>query len=161
MQTISLKDAFGFAINLEKSGREFYTGCGKNARKEDAQKVFFFLADEEKKHCTIFERMSARVEQDGGAAVSDERAEQLLDAYAEAFFPGEALSGEKPLKKVNTIDAIGFAVKMELNSIGYYKRLRSVIPEEDRDSIDLIMNEEQQHYEQLNRLKESLQRSGK
>ncbi len=161
MQTLSLKDAFGFAIKLEESGRNFYTSCGEKARKEGARKAFMFLAAEEKKHLSTFKRMQEMAQVGGGASVTGEHARLLLEAYAESFFPGEALAGEKPLKRLTTIEALGFAMKMELHSIHYYKRLRSVVPEDERDSIDEILHEEELHRSKLSHLRDSLQGSKK
>ncbi len=156
MQRLSLNDAVDFAVNLEKSGIDFYQDCSQKAKKEYSRNVFLFLANEEKKHLEVLKRMFQAVEERGDATISGKRAKMLLDAYAKAFFPGEAMVGDKPLKKLNVVESIDFAIKIELNTINYYKKLKSVLSEEHAGAMDKILAEENEHYERFKRLKSSL-----
>ncbi len=156
MQRITMKDAFNFALQLEAQGHDFYIECSGNAREEQVQSLFRKLAAEEKKHMERFKKILAGVEKEDTGELTDQRSKMLMDAYAKAFFPGQAETDKKAMKRLSALEAAGFGVRIEQNSIDYYRKLRSLAPESDREAIGLILAEEEKHYEQLTRLQSRL-----
>ncbi len=157
MRRITIKQAVEFAIGLEKNGIKFYKECGENSKKDEARNLFFFLAAEEGKHLEVLSRMFSGVGRYDTPSVEGKRAQMLLDAYAKAFLPGQALADDKSLKKMDAVGAIDFGIKTELNGIDYYNQLRKIVAEEHAGLIDNIIKEEREHYRKFVNFKKSLQ----
>ncbi|MFP4029112.1 MAG: ferritin-like domain-containing protein [Candidatus Brocadiia bacterium] len=157
MQSLRLADAIAFAMELEKNGNTFYANCRKEARDKKVAEIFSFLQREEEKHFAAFEKMKNQIEDDQPGDADAERVSKLLDAYAESFLPGQEQMSKKSLRKVGPLEAIGFAVQLEKNSIEYYQKLRTIVPQDHISTIDDIITAEESHREKLERFKESLQ----
>ena len=156
METIGLKEVLEFAVKLEENGIKFYTEFAEKAQQEIVNKIFLFLANEEKKHLKEFERMVSTAAEENRPALSEGTTQELLNAYAKAFFPGEEAAEEKPIKDLSPLEATSLGIKTEQYSISYYQKIKSLAPQRDHRSIDRILREERQHYEKLTELKEKL-----
>jgi len=54
-------EVFGYAMNMEKEGEEYYRELANNTDKTGLKKIFTWLADEEVKHYNIFENMKKEI----------------------------------------------------------------------------------------------------
>ena len=56
----------------------------------------------------------------------------------------------------DTLSAIDFAIRRELDSILYYHEIKEFIAKDQHESIDKIINEEREHFKMLSEMKKRL-----
>lgn len=156
MRSVNLADAIGFAIELEKSGKKFYGRCRENARRDDVRQIFAFLEREEEQHIALFERMLATARKRGAGELSKDHVSALLEAYANSFFKGEEEAEEKVASVMDPVEAITLGLNIEKDAVHYYKRLKKVVPEEHRDTMDRIIDSEKGHRGKFEQMRERL-----
>ncbi len=153
MNIFSIREVFKIAIQIEENGQQFYHQAVSIAQDEGARKLFGFLAGEEVRHREIFTRLLA----DAGEYESPESYagewKDYLTAYASnIIFPAQTLA-EKMSGIRDTLAAIEFALKREMDSIYYYQEMKNFVPQGQRDLIQTIIEEERKHFMKLVELK--------
>lgn len=156
MRNISLADAVGFAVELERTGRKFYGQCRQNARRDDVRQIFAFLEREEKQHVERFEQMKANVTKRTSGELSEDHVSALMDAYANSFFKGQEEAEEKAANIMDPVEAITLGLNIEKDAIEYYERLRKIVPEEHRATMDRIITSEKKHHEHFQEMRKRL-----
>jgi rubrerythrin len=156
MRSVNLADAVGFAIELEKSGKRFYGQCRENTRRDDVREIFAFLEREEQQHIALFERMMAAARKRGAGELSEDHVSALLDAYANSFFKGHEEAEEKAASVMDPAEAITLGLKIEKDAVRYYKRLKQVVPEEHRKTMERIIGTEKGHREKFDQMRDRL-----
>ena len=154
MSSFEASDIFEIAIRIEENGSSFYRYAVQIAKDEEAKKLFNYLADEEDKHKTIFKEMLSKVEKHKPPENYPGEYGAYLRDYVDSniVFTREAMDSE--LSKVkDTLSAINFAIRSELDSILYYHEIKRFISESQHDSIDKIIDEERKHFETLSEIR--------
>jgi len=77
-----------------------------------------------------------------------------LHDYADnnLIFKKEVMDAEMA-RITDTLSAIDFAIRRELDSILYYHEIKGFIAKDQHDSIDKIINEERKHFKTLSEIK--------
>ena len=120
------------------------------------KKIFERLAEEEVKHGKTFSKIFAAMEK---TPPPPELFEGEYGAYLRSYvdnaiiFKKEALDQELALVK-NTVGALDFAIRRELDSITYYHEIKALLGSGNADAVDRIIAEERKHYCILTDLKE-------
>jgi len=139
-----------FAIKIEENGEEFYRNMAVKIDKDSIKNTFNFLADEEVKHREIFKEMISRVENYRPAESFPGEYFQYLRSYADEHIFTKAKTMKLKMEEINSaLEAIRFAIEMELDSVHYYTEAKSLIPDSQRKTIDKIIEEERRHYLKL------------
>lgn len=159
MRSIDIKDAISFAIELEKAGQRFYKQCHKNAAEGNVKQLLAFLATQEEKHLSVFKKMLENTEDKEFSQLSDDNVSALMDIYAGSFFSGGEGPDGEILPDMRDIDILDYGTEIENNSVEYYQRLKTVLPEESQADIDHIINTEKEHLQKLQRVKKKVQAS--
>ncbi len=144
-----------FAIKIEDNGWEFYRKVADTSNDEKIEELFVFLADEEVKHKEIFEGMLPEIEKYEPREIYPPDYFAYLRAYADNIIFKKGV--EKELTgDLEPISAIDFGMLMEIDSIAYYNEVKNFVPENQRNIIDKIIEEERKHFLKLSELKRAL-----
>ena len=154
MSDFEASDIFEIAIRIEKNGSTFYRYAVQIAKDEEAKKLFNYLADEEDKHKTIFKEILSKVDSHEPLESYPGEYGAYLRDYVDGniVFTREAMDSELSMIK-DTLSAINFAIRRELDSILYYHEIKRFISKSQHDSIDKIIDEERKHFETLSKIR--------
>lgn len=147
-------DILQIAMRIEENGGNFYRYAVQIAKDEKAKNIFAKLAEEEDKHRVLFGKMLS-----GIASVSPpeyypgEYAAYLHD-YADnnLIFKKEVMDKELAGIK-DTLSAIDFAIRRELDSILYYHEIKGFIAPAEHKVIDDVICEERRHFNLLSEIR--------
>ena len=143
-------DVLEVAIELEKTGEDFYEALAAGCDNGQVAQVCLRLAREEAKHRRTFDALRRR------ATARDGRApRRRLPGGTEDLARRLILPKPDQVRKVGiggrTRDVLELAARMERSAISYYDDLRQEMPE-DRDVLSQIIEEETSHLEALKEL---------
>jgi len=150
-----VSDIFEIAMRIEENGSNFYRYAVQIAKDEEAKKIFSHLADEEDKHKATFREMLSKIETHYPPENYPDEYGTYLHNYADnnLIFKKEVL--DKELAGItDTLSAIDFAIRRELDSILYYHEIKGFIHPSEHSTIDEIINEERRHFNLLSQTRE-------
>jgi rubrerythrin len=154
MGVFEASDIVEIAIRIEENGANFYKFAEQIAKQEEAKKLFAQLAVAEIAHKKTFEGIFAKMEKyTPPESYSGEYSSYLRD-YVDSniIFTREAM--DKELAKVkDTISALDFAIRRELDSILYYHEIKKLVPVTQHAILDQVIDEERKHFSQLSEIK--------
>jgi rubrerythrin len=154
MSSFEASDILEFAIRIEENGANFYRYAVQIVKGEDAKELFTRLAEEEGKHKRIFEKIFADLEKSSIPESYDGEYKAYLHAYVDnsIVFSKEAM--DKELAKVtDTLSALDFALRRELDSITYYHEIKGLVPANQHNMIDKVIEEERRHFAVLSEVR--------
>jgi rubrerythrin len=155
MYEFDIREIFDVAIKLEESGERFYRHLAHITQDKKAQNTFTYLADEEVKHKKLFEEMRAKFpRREAQETHAGEYIGYLHDYVNRLIFTPKKLEDEW-VKRKDTVAAIEFGVRRELDSILYYQEIKAYVTEHQRRLVDNIIGEERKHFLTLLELHES------
>jgi rubrerythrin len=157
MAVFDASDIVGVAVRIEENGANFYRYAVQLAAREEAKKLFRMLADQEVKHQETFAKMLAAMDRNVPPEGYDGEYAAYLHSYVDnhLIFTAEALAAELA-KLRDEASALDFAIQRELDSIHYYREMRELLPEDRRDAIERIIDEEKEHFVRLSAMKKRL-----
>ena len=147
-------DIFEIAMRIEENGSSFYRYAVQIATGEDAKEMFGWLAGEEDKHKALFKDMLSKIETQAPPESYPGEYGAYLHGYADnnLIFKQGVVDAEMA-RITDTLSAIDFAIRRELDSILYYHEIKGFIAEDQHESIDKIINEERRHFKMLSEMK--------
>ncbi|MEN6488896.1 MAG: ferritin family protein [Smithella sp.] len=148
-------DIVEIAIRIEENGFNFYKYAEQIAKQEEAKNLFAHLAVEETMHKKVFETLLAEIEKYNSPESYEGEYNAYLRDYVDSniVFTKEAM--DKEMSKVkDTLSALDFAIKRELDSILYYHEVKRFVPDAQYPVIEQIINEERKHFTILSGIKE-------
>lgn len=147
-------DIFEIAMRIEENGGNFYRYAVQVAKEEDAKEMFSWLAGEEDKHKILFKGMLSKMETQAPPESYPGEYGAYLHDYADnnLIFKKEVMDAEM-VRITDTLSAIDFAIRRELDSILYYHEIKGFIARDQHESIDKIINEERKHFKTLSEMK--------
>ncbi|MBN1615248.1 MAG: ferritin family protein [Deltaproteobacteria bacterium] len=155
MGAFDASDIVSFAVRIEENGMNFYRYAVQISKDEDAKKIFSQLADEEAKHKRIFEKIFAAMEKQTLPEGYEGEYAAYLHNYVDnnVIFTKEVMDQE--LAKVkDTLSALDFALRREMDSILYYHEIKSLVPPHEHGTIEEVIAEERRHFAKLSAIKE-------
>ena len=146
------------AIQIEQRGYDFYTVLENNAKKEKMRNLFKWLANEEKKHITVFKKLRETFDKIDIIEIHnwDEVALYFKSLIETKVFPDTA--DGKYLKKEleDEIGAIHIAISFEKDNILYFQEIRDLVEENEKKIIKKLINEEKSHIMRLLEIKKQI-----
>lgn len=153
MDIFNVNDVFKFAIRIEEDGELFYHKAAVIADDEGVRNLFNRLADEEVRHRRIFSEMLETIEP--FRPKETYTGEYMM--YLRDYIDGKAVFTKDQKNFVaeihDTISALDFAIKRELDSITYYQELKHFVNEKHYSKVDAIIEEERKHFATLSEIK--------
>jgi rubrerythrin len=138
-------DIYGYALQFEKDGEEFYRHSAESVGDKYLADIFIFLAGEEHKHYQIIENlMKGSVARPASAFISD-----VSNVFSRMRDRSERFTAPK-----DTVTAVlGKAMRIEDDSIKYYGQAAEQIDEPAaRSLLGALKKQEQTHYSLLSSL---------
>lgn len=156
MSMFKPSEIFQFAIRIEENGEKFYRTMAEKINQPEAKTLFGALADEEVKHKKTYEGMVKGLENYEPPENYPGEYFEYLKAYANnhIFTEDQLLSKIADIKDAES--ALTFAMARELDSILYYQEIKKMVPKNDQDKIDGIIDEERKHYVKLSGCKDAV-----
>ena len=154
MRVFEASDIVEIAIRIEENGANFYKFAEQLAKQEEAKKLFAQLAIEEGKHKKTFEGILAGLDKVPPRKVMKGEYSAYLRDYVDnnIIFTKDVM--DKELAKVkDTLAAIDFAIKRELDSMLYYHEIKRFVPAAQYPALDQIIAEERKHFSKLSEIK--------
>jgi len=154
MRVFEASDIVEIAIRIEENGANFYKFAEQIAKQEEAKKLFAQLAVEEVKHKKTFEGILASIDKVPPPEGYEGEYSAYLRDYVDnnIIFTKEVM--DKELAKVkDTLAAIDFAIKRELDSMLYYHEIKRFVPAAQYSALDQIIAEERKHFTKLSKVK--------
>jgi len=157
MAVFSVGELFDIAVGIERNGVAYYDSLSNLAADSSLKETYGGLADMERHHVELFQKMRSAVG-DKGAVVPDEE-EAEYGAYLKALIDSSVFTDDKVArdlaeKAAGPAEAIQLALGAEKDSILFYTEMRELVPQRDREAIDNVIREEKKHIRQLSDLKQ-------
>jgi rubrerythrin len=154
------KEFLELAIEIEKKGRFFYEIVARLNRNREIGDVFARLATREKEHENTFRDMLSHL---GGYRPhqkhTGEHYQYIRDLAESSIFHGERVQALLTRKAMTDVEALEIGIGFEKDSILFYSDMRGMVPRQDQEIVDVIINEEKKHLSELtymaNKLKSS------
>jgi len=156
MSLFEPSEVFQFAIRIEENGEKFYRQMVQKFEDPKVKELFSYLADEEIKHKKTYEEMVSKIEKYEPFETFPGEYFAYLRAYADKIiFTQKELDEE--IAKIKDINAaLDYAINAELDSILYYQEVKNFVSENQRSTIDKIIEEERRHFVKLSEIKRTI-----
>ena len=144
-------------VQIEKNGKAFYDAVSARSRDPKAKETFKFLAGEEEKHITAFQKLLESVEKyDPQEAYTDDYHAYMKALAGDHVFTGKNI-GAEAAKKANTDkEAIDMAIGFEKDSIVFYLEMKQMVLQHDARTIEALIAQEQSHLKRLLEVKKTI-----
>lgn len=155
--TFSGSEIVEIGIQIEKNGRDFYKTLVKYSENQKGKDIFKYLAREEERHIAAFQKILDSVQKYDPKESYPREYFAYMNALASDFVFTQEDKGVEIAKNVNsTHEAIELGIGFEKDSIIFYNKMKKVVPEDDHEVIDELIEQEYNHLNQLYDLRGSL-----
>ncbi len=154
------------AIQVEKDGLAFYSGCAAVRETKAAADLFADLAEQEKLHVKVFTDMKEGLaEHTLPESYSGETDAYIASLVSDRVFPRDGAGATLTARMgqvaaatqiTDEMEAIEIALDMEKQSILLYSGIRSLVRRSEQEVMDRIIEEEREHIRRLLSLRRSL-----
>lgn len=158
MSLLGIERVLECAMLIEKNGESFYHKLSQLSENKNHRKIFQVLADEENQHLKIFAKMRDEFrdlnfpQED----INNQEYEEYMGRVSKEILFNESGMQEVLTQKSDTISAVQFAIKMELDTIIFYADMKVYLPQSQVEIMDAILGEERKHAADLEKLKKEL-----
>lgn len=150
-------EVLDMAVQIEKNGLAFYTGCAAAQASEQLGELFGYLAEQEKLHIKVFSDMKQGLEERTlPESYPGETQAYLASLVSDRVFPADQEGACRPEEITDPMDAIAIALSMEKQSILFYSGLRALVRASEQQVMDRVIEEEHEHVRRLLSLRRSL-----
>ena len=163
MAMLSVGELIEVALGVERNGVVYYSSLAELSRDPSLKEAYGGLADMERKHIDIFQRLLGSVSgyQPTRAGESDEEYQRYLEALIDSIvFTDDKVARKMARDARSPAEAIQMALGAEKDSILFYLEMRDFVGKNDRPAIDSVIKEEKSHVRELSRLKGQLVKKG-
>jgi rubrerythrin len=147
-------EVLDMAIEIERQGLAFYTGCAAARADASVAEVFEYAAEQERRHIERFSEMKGDLdeytvpESYPGETLGYLRgflSKRLFTSVDDASCSAEAIE--------DRVEAVETAVELERSTIAFYSGVKQIVRPSEKDVIDEIIAEEHRHIRRLLELK--------
>lgn len=149
-----IADIRDIAVQIERNGEKAYRQAGEDAADPAIAEIFYWMADEEKRHAQWFEEIESEKPITEELVALEKMGRKLLqEMVADQTFSLE----QKRLNKVRDIQEMLAQSKLfESDTILFYEFLQGVIDDKEASrQLDAIIAEERRHFEQLGEMEKA------
>lgn len=150
----NVSEVFQFAIRIEENGERFYSHIAEKIADEHIKRIFKYLAEQEVNHKEYFKSLKSQFDRQEYQTPESYSGE--YEAYLKAFVDTRIFDLQKQEKEMLKIDslvqALEFALQRELDSVLYYQEIKGLVPVQQQEMIDKIIEEERRHFIELREL---------
>jgi len=154
------RELIEIAIGIEKNGATFYDSLAGSTKNLEAKGTYKYLADQEKEHAGVFQRMLGSVGEYKPPETYTEEYNLYLKALIDSLvFTDDKVTLEMARKVKSDAEAIQVAMGAEKDSILFYIEVRGVVRRSERRVVSEIIEAERSHLRQLMDIKKGLRKS--
>ncbi|NQT25439.1 ferritin family protein [candidate division KSB1 bacterium] len=149
-------DVLSMAIEIEKTGIQFYEEFQKKIKDDKVLKVFEYLAEEEGKHLDTFEEMLEKAKR---AGVNNSFIEPSTSDFINELISGRVFPTQEKIWRNESFglkEAIQLALTLEKDSVLFFHEMLNVTSHHDIDLVKQILDEERDHLLRILDLKRAL-----
>ena len=151
------RELIEIAIGIEKNGAIFYDSLAGSAKNPWARDTYKNLADKEREHTAVFQKMLDSV----GESKPPETYTEQYNLYLKALIDSLVFTDDKvSLKMAQNVnsdaEAIQIAMGAEKDSILFYVEVKDLVRRSERKVVGKIIEEEKSHLRQLTEIKKNL-----
>jgi rubrerythrin len=149
----SATEVMEMAVDTEKGSELFYKTMAAQARNENLRNLFSYLADEEKKHISVFEGIARTIKVAPSEMPADwEEVSLYLKAMTDSRY---FLGGDKALSAARSAgtpeQAVNAALGFEKETLVFYLEALDMVPALNRPAVEALIREERAHIRKLTR----------
>jgi len=149
------KELVNVAVGIERNGAAFYDAISASSKDDTVRNAFQYLADSEREHIDIFQKMLSSVEVSQPIDTYTEEYETYLQSLIDSAVFGNEQEAKDMASRVGSADeAIQIGLTAEKESILFYSAMQDLIRRSEQEVISEIIDEEKSHLRQLLNLKE-------
>lgn len=138
------------AIEIERNGETFYAGVAAKTHDDKLKRVFDFLAEAEREHRVIFEKLLHTVRSYDPAGAYPEEYFGYLNALAvEHVFTRDGKGAALAAEVTDDRSALDLALGFEKKTILYFEGMKRVVPSEEHSLLDMLIEQEKEHIKRL------------
>jgi len=153
----SASEILNIAIRIEKNGKDFYSAVAAQSKNANAREIFLYLAGEEEKHLTVFQKISSGLEKYEPAESFPGEYSSYMNALAGENIFTQLDKGKEIAKTAkNDLEAIAIGIKAEKDSIAFYKGMQKAVSAYDQNAVEEVIAQEELHLRQLTQLQKSI-----
>lgn len=150
----SAPEVVEMGIQIEKNGRDFYSGAIALIKSDKPKDIFTYLAGEEEKHIMTFEAMLSDVKKYEPSEAYPGEYFAYLKALAKGYVFTKEGKGKEIAKNVKSQnDAIELGIGFEKDSILFYQGMKQIVLEDEHEVIQKLIEQEQKHLLKLYELR--------
>lgn len=139
-----------FAVRIEQNGYAFYEKAESLVNNPAAKELLTFLKEEEKNHEQVFRDILGTLEPLNIRETYAGEYEEYLKALVDSHVFGAEGAAEKAVANLdNEIDVLNTAIGFEKDTILFFRELKELVSEKDREIVDRLIKEEQSHLRKL------------
>ncbi|MFP4563783.1 MAG: ferritin-like domain-containing protein [Spirochaetia bacterium] len=153
----SSDEIYTLAMEIEKSGKAFYTAVAKRTDDPDMRDFFNFLAEEEDRHYAYFSRLEKEAPAlEIGKEDWEEISEYIRATTDSRFFIGEDRAVQQAKKASGILEAVETAIGFEKDTLLFFYELYQVTPSASKQAAGDIIDEEKRHIRMLSEKRKDL-----
>jgi len=151
------RELIEIAIGIEKNGATFYDSLAGSTKNQEAKSTYKYLADQEKEHAAVFQKMLSLVSEYKPPETYTEDYQRYLKALIDSLvFTDDKVTLETAKKVKSDAEAIQVGVGAEKDSILFYMEVKELVRPAERKVVKKIIEEEKSHLRQLTGIKKGL-----
>ena len=144
-------------IQIEKNGYDFYAEIAKNTDDEKLKELYGFLACEEKSHIDAFKDIfKGLCDYSPEGAYPDEYFSYMNALASDHVFTKEGKGVELAKGVENVKDGLAIAVSFEKDTVIFFEEMKKLVPENEKQVIDRLIDEEKKHLKKLIQIRSEL-----
>ncbi|MEO0087056.1 MAG: ferritin family protein [candidate division WOR-3 bacterium] len=151
----SINEVLEMAIQIEKSGYQFYSKSKEKTKAEKLKQLFDFLAGEELRHMEAFNEIKNRLKTTPYTLPFDwEEVKLYLKVITDShFFSGEDKVLNLMERAKNEKELIDLAIAFEKETLLFYYEILNLVAQEETPVVLKLINEEKAHIKKLETIK--------
>ncbi|HLD29728.1 MAG TPA: ferritin family protein [bacterium] len=154
MKIFNASEIYQFAVRIEDNGEMIYKKFSKTLKDKEAGDLFIYLADEEVKHRRIFEEMLAPLEKYEPAESYPGEYFTYLRSYADGVVFARDRMEKERTGVTEFLSAADFGLRRETDSIMFYQEMKGAVSNDQKASIEKVIEEERKHFLKIYELKQ-------
>ncbi len=154
------KEFLEVAIEIERNGRDFYEQAAGKLKNKESRNVLLLLASREQEHETTFLHILGHLGGYNPSQIFREHSQYVRDLAGSIIFAGKKAQELMGKKTMTDIEAAETGIGFEKDSIIFYSEIIGMLPKEDQNIVNVVINEEKNHLSELTHLANQLKMSG-
>ncbi len=153
-------EVLSIALRLELNGEAFYRVASKMVEEKGLRDLFIYLAVEEKRHYQHFKKLTNVANKSQTLSIFQLPDENELSLYLSALSGLEVFTDPQAGAKLgrdvkNDSAALDVAIGLENDAIQFFRKIMNDVNEEDKDLVERLIEEEEDHVRRLEDFKKS------